>query len=226
MAPRRPPLDQAQIIAWYTAGWSLQRIARHLGVHKQDISVVLEQAGVARRPRGGGQSVDVALLCQLYTDTTWSTQDLATILGVSLATVKRTLQRVGVPRRHGGVRRDRPALDPDQRAELQRAIKLYGAPKVHQIFQDRDPSIRSVQMLYGLARQVPKSRGTPRKVDDAAVRAAYTAGTPIAALATQWQCTPRTIWRSLQRTCTTMALNDPASEPCEPQVTLIDTIID
>jgi len=38
-------------------------------------------------------------------------------------------------------------------------------------------------------------------VDDQDVRAAYDAGTPIQELAARYGCTPRTVGRSLDRTC-------------------------
>lgn len=209
MAPRRPPLDQAQIVAWYTAGWTIQRIAQQLGVHHQDISVVLDQAGVVRQERV--RKVDAALLRQLYEDMGWTVADIAAVLNVAKNTVWRALRHDRIPRRRG-VRRDRARLTPDQQAALQRAIRLYGAPKVLQIFQERDSSIRSVQMIYGLADQSPKPRGTRRKVDDAAVRTAYLAGHTVITLAQQWHCHVRTIQRSLQRTCTHRPDNDNLSD--------------
>lgn len=44
------------IVAWYENGWSVRRIAEHLGRSYGFVHRMLQEAGVQMRPRGGGNN--------------------------------------------------------------------------------------------------------------------------------------------------------------------------
>jgi lambda repressor-like predicted transcriptional regulator len=108
--PERPP-KQAQkrldpegiagLVAAYTAGGRVKKLATEFGIHRDTVHNILTREGVLRPP--GIQPQDLPEAIRLYHDG-WSLARLAAEFDVSPSTVTNTLRRVGVAIRPPGPR--------------------------------------------------------------------------------------------------------------------------
>jgi hypothetical protein len=149
----------------------------------------------------------------LYLDERQTIRHIAAALGVSPAAVNRALRRWRIPRRRRGPRV--PVIDAATRAVLPTHIAVLGIRRTARQLGLAPRHIRAI-----LGAQVLPRGGKPRVVVDAVVWSAYqnqemtpgmSATARVAALAAQFGCSPRTIWRSLERTRNRVAQNQ-----CEP----------
>jgi len=136
--------------------------------------------------------LDEATLRHLYVDDYCTIHDIALRFQVSQRTIRTALLRWDIPRRKRGPIRDRPVSE-TVRATIRDTVNARGVPGAAATWG------MSREMIYAILGEQPRMRGRDRRVDDQAVRQAYDSGTPVAAIAAHWSCSPRTIYRSLSR---------------------------
>ena len=144
--------------------------------------------------------LDETTLRQLYLDERRTIREIAATLSISPAAVNRALCRWDIPRRRRGPRV--PVLDATTRAALPAHVAILG---VQRTAKQLGLASRQIHALLGTK---PLPRGTkPKIVSDMAVWNAYqaqevgamTVVERVAILAAQFGCSPRTVWRSLER---------------------------
>jgi transposase-like protein len=196
-------LDEATLRRLYLdEGHPIAQIARTLHVRKQTICDALEHWHIARRPQGPrgmqprpGPSLDPDTLRRLYLGEQQTIREIARALQAPPGAIRTALIRAGIARRRRGPRRDMRPLPESARQSLRSLVAVQGIPGAARYLKT------SPAVIHAMLGSRPLPRGTTPRVDDQAVRAAYDAGTAIAAIAGEWGCSERTIWRSLQRTC-------------------------
>jgi hypothetical protein len=144
--------------------------------------------------------LDETTLRQLYLDERRTIREIAATLSISPAAVNRALCRWGIPRRRRGPRV--PVLDTATLAALPAHVAILGVQRTAKQF---GIASRHIHTILG---SKPLPRGTkPKIVSDATVWSAYqaqeavpmTATDRVTALAAQFECSPRSVWRSLER---------------------------
>lgn len=97
-ARERRTIDRARVRALYEAGWTMPRIAKHLGTHHGNVSRALRDAGGRARPmlETRGVPVDRAELDRLYR-AGLRPDAIGRELGVSGDVVRARLKRWGYP---------------------------------------------------------------------------------------------------------------------------------
>ena len=196
-------LDEAMLRRLYLIeGHTIAQIARTFHMRKQAICAALAQWAIPRRSRGPRRiqaqqetSLDAGTLRRLYLDEHQTIREIARILQVSPRAVHDVLIRWNIPRRRRGPRRDIRPVPESTRLALRSLVAVRGVRGAAGYLKT------SPEVIHAILGTRPLPRGTKPRVDDQAVRAAYDAGTPVAAIAAQWGCSERTVWRSLQRTC-------------------------
>jgi len=147
-------------------------------------------------------ALDEPTLRTLYLDERQTIRHIAVVLGVSPAAVNRALRRWRIPRRRRGPRV--PVIDAATRAVLPTHIAVLGirrtarqlglAPRhIHAIL---DPQV----LPRGAKRLVVADTAVWNAYQAQETTPAMSATARVAALAAQFDCSPRTIWRSLERT--------------------------
>jgi DNA invertase Pin-like site-specific DNA recombinase len=89
----------AELLAAYSAGGRVKRLATEFGIHRDTVHNILIREG-ALRPRGI-QPNDLPEAIRLY-EAGWSLARLAAEFDVSPSTVNRALRRAGIPIRRTG----------------------------------------------------------------------------------------------------------------------------
>ena len=194
-----PHIDEATLRQLYLdEQLRIEQIARALKVRKQTVCALLKQYDISLRPRPLRsqipQGMDTATLRQLYEEERWTIRGLAEQYQVSFRTIRTALIEAGIPLRKQTWRRDRFAAPPDIVAAIKVRVAACGVPQTARLLHI------TPQKIYALMGEQPRWRGTRRRLDDEAVRAAYEGGMSAAELAGAWQCSTRAIQRSLQRT--------------------------
>jgi hypothetical protein len=195
-------LDEVTLRRMYLdEGQTIQQIARVLHMRKQSICDALTRWAIPRRQRGPRNTVmlkpllDEATLRRLYLDEDQTIREIARTLRVSPSAVRDALVHWGIPRRRPGPRRDLRPLPESTRLVLRSLVAVRGIRGAARTLKI------APEVVHAMLGSRPLPRGAKPRVDDPAVRAAYEAGTAVAAIARQWQCSERTVRRSLQRTC-------------------------
>lgn len=182
-------------------GHTIQQIARLLHMRKQTICNALEQWHIPRRPgrwrrsAAASTSIDGETLRRMYQDEDHTIREIARTLQVSSNIIRDSLIRWNIPRRRRGPRRDMRPLPESTQQALRALVAVRGEPGAARYLKT------SPEVIHAILGTRPLPRGMQPRVDDQAVRVAYEASMPIAAIAAHWRCSTRTIWRSLQRTC-------------------------
>ena len=138
--------------------------------------------------------LDEPTLRQLYVDEGYSIGALARLLRVRKQTICDALVRWGIPRRRRGARRDRRPVSADVQQAIKARVAAFGVRPTAQLLG------QPPEVIHAILGTRPLPRGEKPRVDRAAARAAYEAGTPIAEIATRFGVTTRTIRRNLQYT--------------------------
>jgi hypothetical protein len=138
------------------------------------------------------RDLEAETLRRMYLDEGMTIAAIARTLRVRKQIVCAALAQWNIPRRRRGPRRHFPQL-PYPPGALRQLIRRKGMCAVAQSLGV------ATDVLYAAIERDPLPRGTKRRVDDAAVWAAYQAGVPIADMRVQFRCSDDTIRRSLRR---------------------------
>jgi transposase-like protein len=172
--------------------------------------------------------LDEPTLRRMYLDEGQSIRQIASALGISSARVRRALIDWRIPRRQRGPRQHMPIIADDVRTTVRARVAVFG---VQRTARQLGLAPHVIHTILGTR---PLPRGSKPCVDDQAVWAAYerqeilsglSMTARVAALATQFGCSGRTIWRSLQRTRGRVALAPHVSNR-NPRVPLDSHLVD
>jgi transposase-like protein len=145
---------------------------------------------------------DEPTLRRMYLDDGQTIRQIASALGISSARVRGALIHWQIPRRQRGPRQHMPVIADDVRTTIRARVAVFG---VQHTARQLGLAPHVIHALLGTR---PLPRGSKPRVDDQLVWEAYAAQAiasglsmtaRVAALATQFGCSGRTIWRSLQR---------------------------
>jgi transposase-like protein len=147
--------------------------------------------------------LDESTLRRMYLDEGQTIRQIASALEISSAQVYCALVQWHIPRRARGPRHETPVVTDTTRTVLRSMVAVLGMEQTAQRLKT------TPQVIHAALGTRPLPRGSKPRVDDVVVRQAYesqmtqsepSATARVAALAAQFGCSTRTIWRSLQRT--------------------------